>query len=68
MRRERASSTRHKILIDRAGLARTSLATPDKAFGGHLEPGTSVFTFAIITVGVLNDGADLSRVDDKTYR
>ena len=48
--------------------AHMTLATPDKAFGGHLEPGTSVFTFAIITVGVLNDGADLSRVDDKTYR
>jgi len=45
-----------------------TLATPDKAFGGHLEPGTPVFTFAIITVGVLSEGADLSRVDDKTYR
>jgi len=48
--------------------AHVTLATPDKAFGGHLEPGTSVFTFAIVTVGVLNDAADLSRVDDKTYR
>jgi predicted DNA-binding protein with PD1-like motif len=48
--------------------AHLTLATPDRAFGGHLEPGTNVFTFAIITLGVLNDGADLSRVDDKTYR
>ena len=48
--------------------AHMTLATPDKAFGGHLEPGTSVFTFAIVTIGVLNDAADLSRVDDKTYR
>jgi predicted DNA-binding protein with PD1-like motif len=48
--------------------AHMTLANPDKAFGGHLEPGTSVFTFAIVTLGVLNDGADLSRVDDKTYR
>ena len=48
--------------------AHMTLATPDKAFGGHLEPGTSVFTFAIVTIGVLNDDADLSRVDDKTYR
>jgi len=48
--------------------AHMTLATPDKAFGGHLEPGTSVFTFAIVTVGVLKDGADLSRLDDKTYR
>ena len=48
--------------------AHVTLASPDKAFGGHLEPGTSVFTFAIVTLGVLDDGADLSRVDDKTYR
>ena len=45
-----------------------TLATPEKAFGGHLEPGTNVFTFAAVTVGVLNDSADLSRLDDKTYR
>jgi predicted DNA-binding protein with PD1-like motif len=45
-----------------------TLANPDKAFGGHLEPGTTVFTFAIVTIGVLNDGVDLSRADDKTYR
>ena len=45
-----------------------ALATPDKAFGGHLEPGTSVFTFACVTIGVLKDGADLSHVDDKSYR
>jgi predicted DNA-binding protein with PD1-like motif len=48
--------------------AHITLANPDHAFGGHLEPGTNVFTFAVVTVGVLNDGADLSRVDDKTYR
>jgi uncharacterized protein len=45
-----------------------TLANPDRAFGGHLEPGTTVFTFAIVTIGVLEDGVDLSRVDDKTYR
>lgn len=48
--------------------AHMTLANPDKAFGGHLEPGTTVFTFAIVTLGVLNDAADLSRADDKTYR
>jgi uncharacterized protein len=48
--------------------AHVTLATPDKAFGGHLEPGTTVFTFAIVTLGVLNDGADLSHIDDKSYR
>ena len=45
-----------------------TLATPDKAFGGHLESGTIVFTFAVVTIGVLQDGADLSHLDDKSYR
>jgi predicted DNA-binding protein with PD1-like motif len=45
-----------------------TLATPDRAFGGHLEPGTTVFTFAVVTIGVLKDGVDLSRLDDKSYR
>jgi len=44
-----------------------TMATPDRAFGGHLEPGTTVFTFAIMTLGVMND-ADFSHLDDKTYR
>ena len=48
--------------------AHVTLANPDHAFGGHLEPGTSVFTFAIVTVGVLPDNLDLSKLDDKSYR
>jgi predicted DNA-binding protein with PD1-like motif len=48
--------------------AHVALATPDRGFGGHLEPGTEVFTFAIVTIGVLDDKADLHRLDDKTYR
>ena len=48
--------------------AHLTLATPEGAFAGHLEPGTNVFTFAIITLGVLDDGLDLSKLDDKTYR
>lgn len=55
-------------VIDGKVHAHMTLANPDKAFGGHLEPGTSVFTFAIITVGVLDEGTGLSRMDDKTYR
>src|ERR1700678_3240756 len=39
-------------IIDGAIHAHMTLATPEKAFGGHLEPGTNVFTFAIVTVGV----------------
>ena len=45
-----------------------TLANADRAFGGHLEPDTSVFTFAVVTLGVLDDNLDLSRVDDSNYR
>ena len=54
-------------IIDGKIHAHMTMANPDKAFGGHLEPGTNVFTFAIVTIGVMND-VDLSRVDDETYR
>lgn len=55
-------------VIDGRVHAHLTLADPDRAFGGHLEAGTSVFTFAVVTVGVFKDGIDLTRVDDKTYR
>jgi uncharacterized protein len=55
-------------VIDGAIHPHISLATDMRAFGGHLEPGTSVFTFAVVTLGVLADGVDLKRLDDKTYR
>ncbi len=55
-------------IIDGRVHAHISLANPDKAFGGHLEPGTNVFTFAVVTIGILDDGVDLSRIDDKTLR
>jgi predicted DNA-binding protein with PD1-like motif len=45
-----------------------TLADLQKAFGGHLEAGTAVHSFAIVTIGVLKDGIDLNRIDDKTYR
>ncbi len=48
--------------------AHATFTNTDKAFGGHLEPGTTVFTFAIVTVGVLGDTTDLNRADDKNYR
>jgi predicted DNA-binding protein with PD1-like motif len=47
--------------------AHITLAAPDHVMAGHLEPGTEVFTFAVVSIGVMND-ADLSRIDDKTYR
>jgi predicted DNA-binding protein with PD1-like motif len=55
-------------VIDGKIHAHVTLANPEKAFGGHLEPGTTVFTFAIVTLGVLDDSVDLRKVDDKTYR
>jgi len=54
-------------IIDGRIHAHMTLATPDKVVAGHLEPGTQVFTFADVTIGVMN-GTDLSRIDDKTYR
>lgn len=48
--------------------AHITLANGDKAFGGHLESGTNVFTFAIITLGVVGDEANFTRLDDQTYR
>lgn len=48
--------------------AHMTMTDKDKAFGGHIEPGTNIFTFAILTLGVLPDSLDLSRVDDKTFR
>ena len=44
------------------------LANSEKAFGGHLEPETTVFTFAVITLGVLDDSIDMSRYDDSSFR
>ena len=48
--------------------AHLTFADPDKSFGGHLEKGTRVFTFAIVTLGVLPASVDMSRYDDKNYR
>ena len=56
------------FIIDGRIHAHVTLANPEKAFGGHLEPGTTAFTFAVVAVGVLEPGADLSKIDDKTYR
>ena len=55
-------------IIDGKIHAHLTMATPDHAFGGHLEPGTEVFTFGIVTIGVMRDGADFTHLDDKTYR
>jgi predicted DNA-binding protein with PD1-like motif len=48
--------------------AHITLADEHHAFGGHLEPETNVFTFAIVTIAEFSDDVDLSRFDDKTLR
>ncbi len=48
--------------------AHMTLTDGTHAFGGHLEPETNVFTFVMVTLGVLPDDVDLSRLDDKTHR
>jgi uncharacterized protein len=48
--------------------AHLTLTDADKAFGGHLEPDTHVFAFAVVTLAELSEEMDISRFDDKTYR
>ncbi len=53
--------------------AHLTLALPDRAIAGHLEPGTQVFTFVIVTIGVMNETgaaneAAFTRLDNKNYR
>ena len=47
--------------------AHMTIATPDRVIAGHVEEGNEVFTFAIVTIGVMN-GTNFDKVDDKTYR
>jgi predicted DNA-binding protein with PD1-like motif len=55
-------------IIDGRVHAHITLSDDKRALGGHLEPGTKVFTFAIITIGVLDEPANLERVDDYNWR
>jgi len=48
--------------------AHITMTDDQKAFGGHLHEGTTVFTFAIVTLGILDDNIDLSRFDDSKWR
>jgi predicted DNA-binding protein with PD1-like motif len=48
--------------------AHITMTDDKKAFGGHLHEGTKVFTFAIVTLGLLDDNADLSRFDDSKWQ
>jgi predicted DNA-binding protein with PD1-like motif len=55
-------------IVDGRAHPHITFTDEEKAFGGHLEPGTQVFTFAAVTIGVFSDDVDLARVDDKTHR
>ena len=48
--------------------AHMTMTDPDKAFGGHIEPETHVFTFAAITLAVFDDKTDLTYLLDKDHR
>lgn len=43
--------------------AHISLADVNSVMGGHLEPGTKVLTFLIITIGILPDDVDIENFD-----
>jgi predicted DNA-binding protein with PD1-like motif len=60
--------TTNGYIIDGRVHCHISFANAQKAMGGHLEPGTRVFTFAIVTLGVLDDDSSLKRFDDQTWR
>jgi uncharacterized protein len=47
--------------------AHITMTDDKKAFGGHLHEGTKVFTFAIVTFGVLDDNLDLTRFDNSKW-
>jgi len=47
---------------------RWQCGTGSLAEGGHLEPGTTIFTFAIVTIGVLPDSLEMKQFDSGHYR
>lgn len=47
--------------------AHMTLAMPGRVVAGHLEESNQVYTYAIVTIGVMSD-ANLDKIDDKTYR
>ena len=55
-------------VIDGRIHAHITMTDADKAFGGHLESGTNVFTFAVVTVGVFKGRNRPKTIDDKNYR
>jgi predicted DNA-binding protein with PD1-like motif len=54
-------------IIDGRVHAHMTIATPDRVMAGHVEKGNEVYTFAMVTIGVLKD-TDLAHVDDMGNR
>jgi predicted DNA-binding protein with PD1-like motif len=54
-------------ILDGRVHAHIAFSNTEKALGGHLESGTRVFTFAIITLGILEEPVSLQRFDDYTW-
>jgi predicted DNA-binding protein with PD1-like motif len=48
--------------------AHITVTNDEKAIGGHLESGTKVYTFGIVTIGILDADVDLNRLDDTNWR
>lgn len=48
--------------------AHLTFSNDKQALGGHLEPGTTTYTFVIVTLGVLPGTVDLERLDDTGWR
>ena len=66
-----AIATHYHMVTNRSFPSKNlTFADPAKAFGGHLEANTRVFTFAVLALGVLPDDQSLGlkRFDDKTWR
>ena len=55
-------------IIDGRVHAHITVSDDKEAIGGHLEADTRVFTFAIITIGVLDERCELQRFDDNKWR
>jgi len=55
-------------VIDGRVHAHITVSDDKEAIGGHLEDDTRVFTFAIITLGVLDERCNLQRFDDNKWR
>ena len=47
--------------------AHITLSDENSMVGGHLEPGTKALTFFILTLGILPDSLDITRLDDYKF-